>query len=546
VRERLVYGLGQTFAGSIVVAAFWAAVWLPFHVLQAGQRLPPWYLPVPDIAVLAGMGAGVLVHEAGHLLAGLAMGADIRAFRLGGPRGALRFRVRGVYFSLGFPYHGQVEVQGVLSAWRRAVVAIAGSAADLVAGALVVTLACLVLTGQPAQPPAIAVGLGMAAIGLANLMPYRTRKGGLTDGARLPGLRTDARLARQRVLLRAARRLQSAGRAAELLDLHAEQGIPGGTLAADQARLLVEVEYAVSFLPRVPADTIALIERRLEFLMPFVRGGEGEAPGCLTLSHLRLQERRFAEAEALAQQALTAALEASRRNYGDEEEAAAVMCVARQALRRPHEDVLAGTVLPRTVIEKRMAELRWTVDPEQMLALLRQGDLMARVGAGSIAWCLRRAGRVADLLELHEWIARTREEDLTACLQAPGLLRSIQDVEYNVLLLPDVAADVIDVAADRVEFVLEHHADDDNLVVAEHTMALASLRRGRYTEVEPLCRPALMEADFPADYRASILATVALARRARGKRYRGLLTEAVFLAPDADLVQEASQAPGQE
>ncbi len=72
----------------------------------------------------------------------------------------------------------------------------------------------------------------------------------------------------------------------------------------------------------------------------------------------------------------------------------------------------------------------------------------------------------------------------------------------------------------------------------EHTLALARLRQGRFDEVEPLCESGLA-ADFGPDNRATILATIVIARRALGRPHADLLAEAVALSPDADLVAEA-------
>ncbi len=72
----------------------------------------------------------------------------------------------------------------------------------------------------------------------------------------------------------------------------------------------------------------------------------------------------------------------------------------------------------------------------------------------------------------------------------------------------------------------------------EHTLALARLRQGRFDEVEPLCESGLA-ADFGPDNRATVLATIVIARRALGQPHADLLAEAVALSPDADLVAEA-------
>lgn len=70
---------------------------------------------------------------------------------------------------------------------------------------------------------------------------------------------------------------------------------------------------------------------------------------------------------------------------------------------------------------------------------------------------------------------------------------------------------------------------------------MARLRQGRFGEVEPLCAPGLAS-DVGPDDRATVLATIALARRALGQPHAGLLTEAIALSPDADLVAEAQRS----
>lgn len=74
-----------------------------------------------------------------------------------------------------------------------------------------------------------------------------------------------------------------------------------------------------------------------------------------------------------------------------------------------------------------------------------------------------------------------------------------------------------------------------------HTLALGKLRQGRLAEAEELCRPILAVPELAAASRATVLATIVLARRAAGLPYGGELAEARFLDPDADLVAEATE-----
>jgi hypothetical protein len=57
--------------------------------------------------------------------------------------------------------------------------------------------------------------------------------------------------------------------------------------------------------------------------------------------------------------------------------------------------------------------------------------------------------------------------------------------------------------------------------------------------VEALCADVLSLRDITAETRANAIAAVALARRALGLYYQGLLAEAAAVAPEAGLVKEA-------
>jgi hypothetical protein len=151
---------------------------------------------------------------------------------------------------------------------------------------------------------------------------------------------------------------------------------------------------------------------------------------------------------------------------------------------------------------------------------------------------LRRAGRIGELLELH---AGFRVPDGPDAVEQARLLHS---VEYYVLLVPGLSPQMIDQAARRVHWVIANYpfdADNGSLPrsAVEHTMALARLRQGRFEEVEPWCASSLA-GDLRREDRATVLATIAMARRALGQPYEELLTEAVALSPQADLVPEAS------
>jgi hypothetical protein len=146
------------------------------------------------------------------------------------------------------------------------------------------------------------------------------------------------------------------------------------------------------------------------------------------------------------------------------------------------------------------------------------------------------------------WLSRT---SLTPCAgfgppagrdwQAQAL--SLHDIEYNLLCVPGLPPGVIDEAAVRMRWLVDNYPfnpkkDSELRPAMEHTLALARLRQGRFNEVEPLCASGLA-LDIGPDNRATLLATLVLARRALGQPHADVLAEAAALSPDADLVAEA-------
>jgi hypothetical protein len=100
-------------------------------------------------------------------------------------------------------------------------------------------------------------------------------------------------------------------------------------------------------------------------------------------------------------------------------------------------------------------------------------------------------------------------------------------------------------AASRVEWILGHYpfaVEGASMPrpAVEHTLALARLRQGRFEEVAQLCAAGLA-GDYGPDSRATMLATVALARRALGQPHADLVADAVALSANADLVAEAAE-----
>jgi Zn-dependent protease len=119
-------------------------------------------------------------------------------------------------------------------------------------------------------------------------------------------------------------------------------------------------------------------------------------------------------------------------------------------------------------------------------------------------------------------------------------------LSWKVVAKPDVSAELADLAAARVEWVLGHvdkRDDPENRPRprdVRHTLAVVRLRQGKPADVRRLCADALA-ADLDPDDRATVLATVAMAKH---QLYllasaRQALDEALALDPSADLVPEA-------
>jgi hypothetical protein len=175
----------------------------------------------------------------------------------------------------------------------------------------------------------------------------------------------------------------------------------------------------------------------------------------------------------------------------------------------------------------------------RVLAADREGVPIAREWAGLLAEMLRREGRMAEVLEIHAGLPV-----LDGALDETQAW-SAHLVEWNVVAVPGLPAEVVHEAASRVQWVLDHYhfGPDDtaiNRYAVLHTLATARLRQGRLAEVEPLCTEVLASDPDPG-MRATTLATVVLARRALGEPYEELLAGAVALSPDADLVEEAGR-----
>jgi hypothetical protein len=529
------YAAGRALAVLVAFVAIGLPV-LAYGGESGAQEQPPALFGTIYLAWMA----GVIAHEFGHLLACRALGAQVTAIRIGGNRALIRFRAGTVQVSLGWPNQGRVTYTGAYSVWRRAVITLAGGLVDLLLAGLV--LAGSAVASRHGTPPlALSAADGLALGGFLSLLPYRSRSGRPTDGARLLELRSGIAAAKLQAARLTVSQLLNTGRTVELLELHAGLDVPGGRLTEAQAAQLVSFEYSVALLPgRLPDDAVRLIERRVSPLAQRQDLEPAAVIACLTLALLRLRQgdaHGQEEAERLCERVL------ARKDLTDgvRHTALAAVIMSRQARGLPYADVramtAARTATGEDIPEVRAAVLSAAFDPEAALRAFRRGDPGVRLGAGDIAMLLRRQGRIGELLELHTGFG------MPAGPHARVLARSLHSVEYNVLLMPDQAPGVIDEAASRVQWIVASYPHDQRKepvhhAAFEHTLALARLRQGRFGEVEPLCASALA-ADVGQENRATVLATIALARRALGQPHADVLAEAVALSPDADLVAEA-------
>jgi hypothetical protein len=303
------------------------------------------------------------------------------------------------------------------------------------------------------------------------------------------------------------------------------------------------VECSVALLAGLPQADASRAERRAAILLRDHRDGFARSVSSLTLALLRLRAGAAespAEVERLCDQALAA------KELPDQLRclALAAVILSRQARGLPDGDVratAAGLKAAKQGIESFAAGLSAVVDPAGFLRAFRAGVPDTRLGAGSLASMLRRQGRVGELLELHNGY------EPPAGRLASAQARSLHEVEYNLLLVPGLPPAVTDEAAGRVEWILGNYpfaAEGASMPrpAVEHSLALARLRQGRFAEVERLCAAGL-DGDYGPDARATILATVALGRRALGQPHANLVAEAVSLSAHADLVAEAAEDP---
>lgn len=207
--------------------------------------------------------------------------------------------------------------------------------------------------------------------------------------------------------------------------------------------------------------------------------------------------------------------------------------------------LIALAVLGRAEANLRRltAEPGWPERPELLKYLLAKRD-----AAGYTTLLIKRLQRENRTGELAEWHARLwgHAEPLLPDMNARAKQRLafiLHGATDGLLNSPDVTRS----AAEHGEKYLRWagpRLPEECDPAAAHTLAVAYLRQGRFDEVEPLCTP-LLSGDLMSEHRATVLATIVLARSALGEESQHLLKEAVALAPDADLVGEASAAVGE-
>jgi Peptidase family M50 len=535
VLKRFLYFGGQTTAQLLWLGAI-LFVSLAYDDGTPQGSAKSWEVPA---AFAAATLVAVVAHELGHLLACRAVGVKVTAFRLGAERYAIRFRVQTVQLSLGLPYKGRVEYEGSSSAAGRAVITLAGSLVDLALAGAVLVGSAMAASGHSAGPVAVAVVLGFAVTGLANLLPYRSRSGRLSDGARLFELRSGGRTAQLREVQKKATRLLQTGHAEELLALHAALADPADQISTEQAVIRIAIEHNVAFLTGLPDAAAHVAARRVEMLLRHRDLGIAEAVAHQTLALVRLR-RGGRDDCAAAEQHCAQALAVKNVPDSVRRLVLSAVIVSREARGLPDEDVRAAAAkLPALDDgpEVMAASLKAVLYPEALLRAFREGDPAARLGVGGISVMLLRQGRIGDLLDVHAGFGMPEGRNWQA--QA----RSLHQIEDSLLCVPGLPPEVIDEAAVRMRWLVDNYPfnakkDSELRPSMEHTLALARLRQGRSAEVEPLCASGLA-LDIGPDSRATLLATLVLARRALGQPHAELLAEAVALSPDADLVAEA-------
>lgn len=206
-------------------------------------------------------------------------------------------------------------------------------------------------------------------------------------------------------------------------------------------------------------------------------------------------------------------------------------------------NLLARPAIHRTVrrVKELAADPGWGASDGDVTNLVRAAFRLrvpfgGSEGVSALGTVLAQAGRTRDLLKIHRVIGGFWNDPQASPKKVAS---AVNGVEWQILIVPGLSGTVADEAVVQLERALRYIKDTDQRRAAvEHTLALAYLRQGRFTDVEPFCRSGLEDALPPAE-RARVLATVAMARGMLGQPYQEMLAEAMRLGPDAELVKEA-------
>jgi hypothetical protein len=191
-----------------------------------------------------------------------------------------------------------------------------------------------------------------------------------------------------------------------------------------------------------------------------------------------------------------------------------------------------------TDIRMLLDQPAWLTRPDtadRLLAGYRARVNDARERRHALMMLLHRAGRFEELLRIHA--------DPMELLTAPSAqqVATVHNVEYAVLTVPGIPKSAARLATKRVIWAMDNHAEPKDHM--RHTLALALLRQGHAGHVEPLCQRVLADSMLP-NQRATVLATIALARHALGQEPGPALDEALSLDAQAELVSEAASTLG--
>lgn len=313
------------------------------------------------VLLLAGLAAGVVVHELSHLLSALATGAPVRGLYLGAPPTVLSFPAGKVRVHLGPAPRGRVRFWALPPPGATAVIAAAGPLANLLmAGLTFVTLR--------KYAEAAALAWVWAGLGATNLVPVHMAPGQPSDGAtilRALGRHRAAVKLRELTsvegwqrcpetvgtLLRAVQHdipqsrryfplllklLADAGRVKDLVALRHLVTPPTDTPSEARVQMVHMVEYALLTIPGLRRKIAAVAAERVEWVSGYDSGPSGAFGISHTLALARLRQGRFGEVEPLCAAALSGDLTPRHRAA-----VLATIVLARKRTGTPYAGILA-------------------------------------------------------------------------------------------------------------------------------------------------------------------------------------------------------------